>query len=129
MTVPAIPGASAPRPWNQSEMISINVDATPEQVAAAMRFIEYLTSAEVQATFLNEAHWIPANAQVDTSSNPVVGGFLAQVPNSDPFPVVQELGATWDPLGNAMTKILEGVSTPEEALAEAASLINTANKK
>ena len=129
MTVPAIPGASAPRPWNQSEMISINVDATPEQVAAAMRFIEYLTSAEVQATFLNEANWIPANAQVDTSSNPVVGGFLAQVPNSDPFPVVQELGATWDPLGNAMTKILEGVSTPEEALAEAASLINTANKK
>jgi arabinogalactan oligomer/maltooligosaccharide transport system substrate-binding protein len=129
MTVPAIPGAGAPRPWNQSEMISINVDATPEQVAAAMRFIEYLTSAEVQATFLNEAHWIPANAQVDTSSNPVVGGFLAQVPNSDPFPVVQELGATWDPLGNAMTKILEGVSTPEEALAEAASLINTANKK
>lgn len=129
MTVPAIPGAGNPRPWNQSEMISMNVDATPEETAASMRFIEYLTSAEVQGMFLDAANWIPANAKVDTSSNPVVGGFLGQVPFSDPFPVVQELGATWDPMGNAMTKILEGVSTPEEALAEAASLINTANNK
>lgn len=129
MAVPTIPGASAPRPWNQSEMISMNVDATPEQKAAAMRFSEYLTNPEVQAMFLKEANWIPANASVDTASNPVVGGFLAQVPTSDPFPVVKELGATWDPMANAMTKILEGVSTPAEALSEAASLINTTNQK
>jgi maltose-binding protein MalE len=129
MAIPEIPGAGNPRPWNQSEMISINVDATPEETAAAIRFIEYLTSTEVQGTFLNAANWIPANAGVDTSSNPVVGGFLDQVPSSDPFPVVQELGATWEPMGNAVTKILEEVSTTEEALAEAASLINTANNK
>lgn len=129
MAIPSIPGAGAPRPWNQSEMISMNVDATPEQVAAAMKFIEYLTSTEVQGTFLKEANWIPANSSVDTSINPVVGGFLAQVPNSDPFPVVKELGATWDPMADAITKILEDVSPPEQALSEAASLINTANKK
>ncbi len=129
MAVPEIPGAGSPRPWNQSEMISMNVGATPEETAAAIRFIEYLTSAEVQGLFLDKANWIPANASVDTSSNPVVGGFLAQVPSSDPFPVAQELGATWEPMGDAMTKILEGVSPPEEALSEAASLINTANNK
>jgi arabinogalactan oligomer/maltooligosaccharide transport system substrate-binding protein len=127
--VPAIPGKGSPRPWNQSEMISVNVDATPEEMAAAMRFIEYLTSADVQAMFLEKANWIPSNASVDTSSNPVVGGFLDQVPSSDPFPVAAELGATWDPMGNAITKILEGVATPEEALSEAADLINTANNK
>ena len=127
--VPAIPGKGSPRPWNQSEMISVNVDATPEEMAAAMRFIEYLTSADVQAMFLEKANWIPSNASVDTSSNPVVGGFLDQVPSSDPFPVAAELGATWDPMGNAITKILEGVATPEEALGEAAELINTANNK
>jgi maltose-binding protein MalE len=127
--IPPIPGAEAPRPWNQSEMISISVNATPEQKDAAMRFIAYLTGPKVQALFLSEANWIPANASVDTSSNPVVGGFLAQVPNSDPFPVAPELGATWDPLQNAITKILEGVASPEEALTEAASLINTTNKK
>ena len=129
MAVPTIPAAGAPRPWNQSEMISMNVAASPEQQAAAMRFIEYLTSADVQKMFLEKANWIPANANVDTSSNPVVGGFLAQVPNSDPFPVAPELGATWDPMGNAITKILEGVSSPQEALSEAATLINTANNK
>jgi arabinogalactan oligomer/maltooligosaccharide transport system substrate-binding protein len=129
MAVPTIPDAGAPRPWNQSEMISMNVAASPEQQAAAMRFIEYLTSADVQKMFLEKANWIPANANVDTSSNPVVGGFLAQVPNSDPFPVAPELGATWDPMGNAITKILEGVSSPQEALSEAATLINTANNK
>jgi arabinogalactan oligomer/maltooligosaccharide transport system substrate-binding protein len=127
--IPTIPGKDNPRPWNQSEMISINVDATPEEMAAALSFIEYLTRAEVQGLFLNNANWIPANASVDTSSNPVVGGFLDQVPFSDPFPVAAELGATWDPMGNAMTKILEGVATPEEALGEAAELINTANSK
>jgi arabinogalactan oligomer/maltooligosaccharide transport system substrate-binding protein len=127
--IPTIPGKDNPRPWNQSEMISINVGATPEEMAAALSFIEYLTNAEVQGLFLNNANWIPANASVDTSSNPVVGGFLDQVPFSDPFPVAAELGATWDPMGNAMTKILESVATPEEALGEAAELINTANNK
>ncbi|HEX2979928.1 MAG TPA: extracellular solute-binding protein [Anaerolineaceae bacterium] len=129
MAIPTIPGKAAPRPWNQSEMASLNVNATPEEVTAAMKFIEYLTSADVQAKFLNEANWIPANASVDTASNPVVGGFLAQVPNSDPFPVVPELGATWDPMGNAMTQILEGVAEPQAALTEAANLINTTNNK
>jgi len=129
VAVPEIPGAGSPRPWNQSEMISMNVDASPEETAAAMSFIEYLTSAEVQKEFLNKANWIPANASVDTSSNPVVGGFLSQVPSSDPFPVVQELGATWDPMGDAITKILEGVAPPHDALSEAAELINTANNK
>lgn len=127
--VPPIPGQGDPRPWNQSEMIQVNVNATPEEVAAAMRFIEYLTSAEVQKTFLNEANWIPANAAVDTSSNPVVGGFLDQVPYSDPFPVVPELGATWEPMGDAVTKIYEGVMSAEDAIAEACQLINTTNNK
>jgi maltose-binding protein MalE len=129
IAVPQIPGQDWPQPWNQSEMISMNVDATPEETEAAMQFIEYLTSAEVQQMFLNQANWIPANASVDTSSNPVVGGFLAQVPHSHPFPVAPELGATWDPMQDAMTKILEEVAPPEEALAEAASLINAANNK
>ncbi|MBN1315478.1 MAG: extracellular solute-binding protein [Anaerolineales bacterium] len=129
MAIPTIPGAGAPRPWNQSEMISMNVGVSAEEEAAAMRFIEYLTSADVQKLYLDKANWIPANSSVDTSSNPVVGGFLLQVPNSDPFPVAPELGATWGPMGDAVTKILEGVSTPEETLIEAANLINTSNNK
>ena len=129
MAIPTIPSADAPRPWNQSEMISMNVDASPEETAAAMSFIEYLTGVDAQKLFLDAANWIPANSDVDTSSNPVVGGFLKQVPNSDPFPVAQELGATWDPMGNAVTKILEDVASPEEALSEAAGLINTSNNK
>jgi arabinogalactan oligomer/maltooligosaccharide transport system substrate-binding protein len=127
--VPPIPGKGNPRPWNQAEMISMNVDATAEETAAAMRFIEYLTGAEVQGLLLDSANWIPSNASVDTSSNPVVGGFLDQVPFSDPFPVAAELGATWDPMGNAITVILEEVATPQEALSEATGLINTANNK
>jgi maltose-binding protein MalE len=84
MAIPEISGAGRPHPWNQSEMISMNVGATDAETAAAMRFIEYLTGAKAQGLFLNKANWIPANASV---------------------------------------------STPEEALAEAAGLINTANNK
>jgi arabinogalactan oligomer/maltooligosaccharide transport system substrate-binding protein len=127
--IPTIPGHGDPRPWNQSEMIQISINATSEQVGAAMKFIEYITSADVQKEFLNQANWIPANASVDTSSNPVVGGFLEQVPFSDPFPVVTELGATWTPMGDAVTKILEGVLTPEAAITEACALINETNQK
>lgn len=129
MAVPPIPGQSSPHPWNQSEMASININATPEEMDAAMKFLEYFTSTDVQKEYLDQANWIPANSSVDTSSNPVVGGFLKQVPNSDPFPVVPELGATWDPMGNAITQILEGVKSPQDALTEAAQLINTTNNK
>ena len=129
MAIPVIPGKAAPHPWNQSEMGSINVNASPEEVAAALKFFEFFTSADVQKEYLNSANWIPANSSVDTSTNPVVGGFLKQVPDSDPFPVVAELGATWDPMANAITQILEGVKTPQEALTEAATLINTTNNK
>jgi arabinogalactan oligomer/maltooligosaccharide transport system substrate-binding protein len=127
--IPQIPGQDFPHPWNQSEMISMNVDATDQERAAALDLIEYLVSADVQKMFLEQANWIPANETVDTTANPVVGGFLDQVPYSDPFPVAPELGATWDPMQNAITKILEEVATPEEALSEAAQVINTANNK
>ena len=127
--IPPIPGAGDPRPWNQSEMIQINVNASEDEVAAAMLFIEYLTSAEVQADFLTRANWIPANASVDTGANPVVGAFLDQVPFSDPFPVVAELGATWEPMGNAVIEIIEGVKSAEDAISGACGLINETNQK
>lgn len=127
--IPTIPGESAPRPWNQSEMISINVNAKEAEVAAAMKFIAYLTSTDVQKQFLDTANWIPANSKVDTSGNPVVGGFISQVANSDPFPVAAELSAVWTPLGDAITKIVQDVLPTQDALTEAVGLINTTNKK
>jgi arabinogalactan oligomer/maltooligosaccharide transport system substrate-binding protein len=127
--IPSITDAGDPLPWNQSDMLGINVNATAEEAAAGLRFIEFYTNAENQALFLNKASWIPANASVDPSGNPVVAGFLAQVPSSRPFPVAAELGATWEPMGNAVTKILEGAASAQDALTEAAGLINTANKK
>jgi arabinogalactan oligomer/maltooligosaccharide transport system substrate-binding protein len=127
--IPTVNSASDPLPWNQSDVISINANATPEEQAAALDFIAYMVSADIQAEYLNKANWIPANASVDTSTNPVVGGFLAQVPFSRPFPSVPELGATWDPMGNAVTAILEGAKSAKDALTEAATTINTANGK
>ena len=127
--VPSIPGAGDPRTWNQSEMIQINANASEAEVEAAMALIKHLTSETVQADFLSRANWIPANANVDVSANPVVGAFLEQVPYSDPFPVVPELGATWAPMGNAITEIIEGVKSAEDAVAEACALINETNQK
>jgi arabinogalactan oligomer / maltooligosaccharide transport system substrate-binding protein len=129
MAFPAVPGGSRPRPWNQSEMFSINANATKDQVLASGLFLAYFTSAPIQKRFLDAANWIPANSKVDTASNPVVGGFLKQVVYSDPFPVVAELSTTWDPMGNAVTQILEKVKSPKDALTGAMTLINTANKK
>ncbi len=125
--VPPITGAGDPRPWNQSEMISVNVNATDSQKEVAVLFIGDLVSADTQTTFLKEASWIPSNANVDISTNPVVGGFLDQLPFSDPFPVAFELNATRDPLDTAVRAILEGTKAPQDALTEACSLINPTN--
>ncbi|NDJ33932.1 MAG: extracellular solute-binding protein, partial [Chloroflexi bacterium] len=50
--IPPIPGQAAPRPWNQAEIISINSAATEAELDAALEFIAFLTSQDVQATFL-----------------------------------------------------------------------------
>jgi arabinogalactan oligomer / maltooligosaccharide transport system substrate-binding protein len=127
--IPTIEGQGDPQPWNQVEVLQINVNASQAEQDAALQFIGYMVSEEVQQTFLEQANWIPINENVDVSGNPVVGGFLEQVPRSRPFPVAAELGATWDPMGNAVVQVLEGVSTPEEAMVEACNLINLANDR
>ena len=127
--IPTVDGEADPRPWNQVEVISLSVNATEEEQQAALAFIEHLTSAEVQGLYLNEANWIPVNPAVDASMNPVVAGFLEQVPFSDPFPVAPELAATWEPLDNALGQVVEDVAPPEQAVADACMLINTTNNK
>jgi len=121
---------SSPTPFMGVDVLSINVNSSPEQQQLAMMFIDFITSAEIQKAFVDQANWIPANASVDTSGNPLIGGFLAQASaGAFPFPNAPEFGATWGPGGDAVTKALEGVSTPEEAVAEMTALINEANQK
>ena len=127
--IPTVDGEGDPRPWNQVEVISLNVNSSEAEHAAALRFIEYLTSAEVQGRYLDEANWIPVNPDVDASMNEVVAGFLEQVPFSDPFPVASELAATWDPLDNALGQVIEDVLPEDQAMAEACQLINSTNNK
>ena len=126
--IPTITGQKDPRPWNQFQMIMVSANAKPDEAAASLKFIAYITGTDAQTLFEQKANWIPVNTSVDASQNPLVAGFLAQVPSSDPFPVVKELGNTWDPMGNAVTKILKGTASAD-ALKEAAATINTANKK
>lgn len=129
--IPAIAATgNSPTPFMGVDVLSINVNSSPEQQQLAMMFLDFVTSGEVQKAFVDQANWIPANAAVDTSGNPLIGGFLAQASaGAFPFPNVAEFGATWGPGGDAVTKVLEDVSSPEEAVAEMTALINEANQK
>ncbi len=127
--IPTIEGVGDPQPWNQVEVVQINLNATEAEQDAALELIAYLVSEEVQQTFLEQANWVPINEDVDVSGNPVVGGFVEQLPRSRPFPVAPPLAATWEPMQNAVIQVLEGVRTPEDAAIEACELINAATDR
>jgi len=61
--------------------------------------------------------------------DPFIAAFLKQTASASYFPNEPEMGAVWTPAADMITKVIEGKSTPADAVAEACATINAANKK
>lgn len=95
--------------------------------ALALEFMRYATDLDSQNLLMNEAHRIPANANVPTTGTPYFEIFVQQaqtgylVPNSSSWQSVVDLGNL------AYTEILENGDSPVEVIEELTDAINRAN--
>ena len=64
-----------------------------------------------------------------TVSDPLVKAFADASATGFARPQSAEFANYWGPFGDAVTKIIEGKSTPAAGIAEACKAMNTANKK
>ena len=98
---------------------SLNVNADTEQTMAAMELVRYLTSTEVQLTFMEKLKTLPSRNKLlslaETSSDPTLQASAAQRQNGRPMPVNAELRGVWEAMRPHYQALLGGSITPEKA--------------
>ncbi|MFS0703583.1 extracellular solute-binding protein [Cellulomonas sp. 179-A 9B4 NHS] len=79
--------------------------------------VNYLSTPEAQRALHDADPRVPALLQVaeDVSSDPVVGGFVAQVKNGTPMPSIPEMADVWDHWNAAEAAIISGSAEPVAA--------------
>jgi arabinogalactan oligomer / maltooligosaccharide transport system substrate-binding protein len=103
----------------------INVNSKNQASAVALAL--YFASKDGQTVYANVAGDPPARTDV-TPTDPNVKAFADAAAAGVPRPQVAQLDNFWTPFGDAATKIFEGKSTPADAIKEACTAMNTANK-
>jgi maltose-binding protein MalE len=91
---------------------------------AAVDLMKYYGSAEVQAQLALINKQVPANkaAQEMVKDDPIIAAFIAQAANGRPMPNSEFIAAMWDPFNKMVEAIWTGVATPEQAVADGATL-------
>jgi len=107
---------------------NVFLSANAQNQEAAVAFMRYLVSADVQTTMAETAGHIPSNPAA-LIADPVLAGFLAQTQSATYFPNEPEMGAVWTPASDMITKVIEGRAEPAVAVEEATETINRANRK
>jgi arabinogalactan oligomer/maltooligosaccharide transport system substrate-binding protein len=102
-------------------------DVTTALQDLALEFMRFATDVRSQTRLVNEADMIPANANVSTGRNPMIGILIEQaqsgflLPNTPYWKPVVELGTV------AYRGVLDNGQDPQEVVSELASAINRAN--
>lgn len=123
--MPDGPGGSA-NPLNGIDGFYLNPNS--ENKEAAIELALYLTGDASAQIYTDQAGHVPIRPSVD-ASDPLVAAFAEASAAGFPRPQSAEFANYWTPFGDMFTKVIEGVSTPEEAVAEACAAMNAANEK
>lgn len=104
----------------QTENIYLGANATGDDLNASVEFIKFFLSAEAQALLADptKAAHIPAIAGVEVT-DPLMAQAVAAFAGGAAFPVIPEMNAYWDPMNNAVKKVVEEETDPSTALQEA----------
>ena len=123
-------GLSGPaRPWLNADGVFLNRTITSDQQELALMFARHITNAESASIVASIAGRLPAHRDADLSGDPLLAGFAIQAGNAISQPNFAELDEVWGYAADMITQVLRGSATPEEAVLEAATLINEANGK
>jgi arabinogalactan oligomer/maltooligosaccharide transport system substrate-binding protein len=104
----------------QTENIYLSANATDEDRAASIAFIEFFLSAEAQTLLADptKAAHIPAVSGVEVT-DPLMQQAAAAFAGGAAFPVIPEMGAYWDPMNNALKRVVDEGIDPATALQDA----------
>ncbi len=101
---------------------SLNVNAQGETADAAMEFVRYMTSDEVQRRLVERLRMLPGRRSAWDDplfkSDPTLAASRAQLENGRLMPVATELRAVWDGMRPSYQALLGGTMTPEAAAAQ-----------
>ncbi len=125
--MPAGPGGVA-TPLSGIDGWHINPNSSAEQQALAVEVGLWLFGPDGAGYWANVAG-DPMVAKGLTVDDPLVAAFAEAGAAGFPRPQSVEFGNWWGPFGDAVTKVMEGVSAPADAVAEACAAMNTASGK
>ena len=93
-----------------------------EDKVTAANFAKWLTRPDAQVDLAQRSGRIPSsqNAAAQVSDDPVIAGFSEALANAVPMPNIPQMGAVWQPMGDALAQILE---SPDS---DVAGILNTA---
>lgn len=125
--MPAGPGGAA-TPLSGVDYWHVNPNVSAEQQALAVEVALYLFGPKGAQVYADVAG-SPMVTKGVTAKDPLVGAFAQAAAQGFPRPQTVEFGNWWGPFGDAVTKVMEGVSSPTAAVAEACAAMNTASGK
>ncbi|AIF69411.1 maltotriose-binding protein [Palaeococcus pacificus DY20341] len=117
--LPAIDDQHRPHPYGGVKLIY--VAKTVKNKDAVWTFLEWFTTnPEVIKTLALENGYIPVLTEVlndpEIQNDPLLYGFGQAVQYAIPMPKSPEMGAVWGPVATAITNVIGGKQTLEEAL-------------
>ncbi len=106
---------------------SVFLAARAASSQAALRFAHFLTGADgARIRAIEGRQTVAARAVWDdprVKDDPILGAFYRQLPDTIATPSVPAMALIWEPVQNALRKVLRGAATPAAALHDAQARI------
>lgn len=107
-------------PFVNTKDFFLNSNSDSDHKTAAMNFIKFLVSKDMEQLFFEKAKHIPSNIDVDTSADPIIDGFKKQMATGVSMPIITEMGQVWNPMQTAIDSIMAGKGGTAAELMQAA---------
>ena len=104
------------------------INPNSKNIPGAVEVALYFTNKDSSQYYTDHAGHVPIRSDV-TSSDPLIAAFAEASASGFPRPQSAEFANFWTPFGDAWTKVIEGASTPTDAVKEACAAMNAANGK
>ncbi len=118
--LPVVSGGGQPISYNSIRLCYINRNVEGEELDACLKFIDYMSSVEVQSKLVPKLSKIPGTIEGVKNLDPVENPYIVR--NADlreysvPMPNDPEMRVYWDVLATGLEEILSGRMTPEDGV-------------
>ena len=110
-----------PSPMTAGKYWMFSKAAGGAQLDAAKKFVEYMTSADVQTKWLETMKRLPSNQEVAKNpmiqSDPILAGSMDQLSKGRGMPAAPEMRCAWDAMRPNLEAVMAESATPADAAA------------